>query len=77
MAGKETREQRLRIIEERVNTRNADDSFDAKSEFKKSKERREAEREGGGLRAVNLTDPDDRSMLRGDNQESRHHKNRD
>lgn len=75
MTGKKTHDQQIRIIEERVNTKNADGDFDAEAELKRSKQEREARR-GGDLRdaEVGLTDSDDRQMIRGDNQESRHHK---
>ena len=76
MAGNKTHEQQTRIIEERVNTKNADDDFDAEAELKRPKQEREARRRGGALRSgdVDLVDPDDREMLRGVKQESRHHK---
>ncbi|NRF10504.1 hypothetical protein [Agrobacterium pusense] len=75
MAGPKTHEQQLRIIEKRENTANADDDFNAEAELKRSKEEREARR-GEKLRGGNaeLTDKDDRQMLRGENQESPHHK---
>lgn len=78
MAGKKTHEQQLRVIERRENTRNADENFDAEAELKMSKEQREARRKGQGLRSgvVDLSDPDDRNMVRGEHQESRHHKER-
>lgn len=78
MAGKKTHEQQLRVIERRENTRNADENFDAEAELKMSKEQREARRKGQGLRSdvVDLSDPDDRNMVRGEQQESRHHKER-
>jgi hypothetical protein len=78
MAGKKTHEQQLRIIEGRENTRNADDSFDAEAELKMSKQQREARRKGQDLRGdlVDLSDRDDRNMIRGEQQESRHHKER-
>jgi hypothetical protein len=78
MAGTKTREQQLKIIEERENTKNAGEDFDAEAELKTSKQEREAYRKGAKLRtdAPNLVDPDDRNMLRGENQESGHHKRR-
>ena len=50
----------------------------ASPQLKKSKQEREAYRKGSDLRtdAQNLADPDDRNMLRGENQESEHHKRR-
>ena len=78
MTGKKAHDQHLRIIEERVNTRNADKDFDAEAELKRSRQEREARRQGANLRdeGVELTDPDDRQMIRGTNQESEHHKRR-
>jgi hypothetical protein len=78
MAGKKTHEQQLRIIEERVNTRNADKDLNAEEELKRSKRERDAYRGGAKLRdeTVELTDADDRQMIRGENQESEHHKRR-
>jgi hypothetical protein len=78
MTGRKTHEQQVRVIEERENTKNAGKDFDAEAELKKSKQEREAYRKGSDLRtdAPNLVDPDDRNMLRGENQESEHHKRR-
>ena len=44
MAGNKTHEQQLRIIEERVNTKNAGDDFDVEKDLKRS-DKREAQRE--------------------------------
>ncbi len=44
MAGNKTHEQQLRIIEERVNTKNAGDDFNVEEDLKRSDER-EAQRE--------------------------------
>ncbi|QKJ94155.1 hypothetical protein [Agrobacterium pusense] len=76
MAGPKTHEQQLRIIEKRENTANADDDFNAEAELKRSKEERDARRGAEKLRGGNaeLTDKDDRQMLRGENQECPHHK---
>lgn len=38
MAGNKTHEQQIRIIEERVNTKNAGDDFDAGKDLKRSDE---------------------------------------
>ena len=78
MAGPKTHQQQLRIIEKRVNTENADDDFNAEADLKKSRQEREAERGGAKLRSggVELSDSDDREMIRGVNQESEHHKRR-
>jgi hypothetical protein len=78
MTGRKTHERQVRIIEERENTKNAGKDFDAEAELKKSKQEREAYRKGANLRtdAPNLVDPDDRNILRGEHQESEHHKER-
>ncbi|MFU0506107.1 hypothetical protein [Pseudaminobacter sp. NGMCC 1.201702] len=78
MAGRKTHEQQLRVIEGRENTKNADADFDAEADLKKTKQEREAFRKGTGLRtgAPDLVDKDDRNILRGENQESEHHKKR-
>jgi hypothetical protein len=76
--GKSTHDQQIQIIEKRVNTKNAGDDFDAEADLKMSPEQREARRKGASLRAGqrDLVDPDDRNMLRGEHQESEHHKER-
>ncbi|MBZ9892827.1 MULTISPECIES: hypothetical protein [unclassified Mesorhizobium] len=76
MTGKKTHEQQVQIIEERVNTKNANKNFNAEDELKRSKQERTARQQGQSLRGgdVDLVDADDREMLRGSNQESRHHK---
>ena len=78
MVGRKTHEQQLRIIEGRENTKNADKDFDAEEDLKRPKEAREAFRKGQILRSdpQNLVDPDDRNILRGENQESEHRKDR-
>lgn len=78
MAGQKTHEQQLRIIEKRENTSNAGDDFNAEADLKRSKQEREARQGGANLRSegVDLTDKDDRQMIRGENQESEHHKRR-
>jgi hypothetical protein len=78
MTARKSHEQQLRIIEKREDTSNADDDFDARRDLDKSKQEREAFRKGRDLRTgnENLTDPDDRGMIRGENQESEHHKRR-
>lgn len=76
MAGRKTREQQLNIIEERENTKNADDEFDAGADLQRPRATREAFRAGRDLKAENTPPPgtDDRSITRGVNQEGRHHK---
>jgi hypothetical protein len=78
MAGRKTHEQQLRVIQGRENTKNADADFDAEADLKKTKQEREAFRKGARLRtdAPDLVDKDDRNILRGENQESEHHKKR-
>ncbi|ESZ34660.1 MULTISPECIES: hypothetical protein [unclassified Mesorhizobium] len=78
MAGRKTHEQQLRIIEKRENISNAGDDFNAEDELKRTKQEREARQDGANLRdeGVELTDKDDRQMIRGENQESEHHKRR-
>lgn len=78
MAGPKTHQQQLDIIEGRVNTKNAGKDFDAQEELARPEALRDAYREGRNLRtdAVDLTDADDRSMIRGESQESRHRKDR-
>ncbi len=75
MIGKKTHDQQQQIIEERINTKNAADDFDAEEELARSRQERTTRERGRSLRSgVDLVDPDDREMLRGANQESRHHK---
>ena len=78
MTGRKSHEQQVRIIEERENTGNAGKDFKAEVELKKSKQARESYSKGANLRtdAPNLVDNNDRNMLRGENQESEHHKER-
>ncbi|AZO06636.1 hypothetical protein EOA27_32390 [Mesorhizobium sp. M2A.F.Ca.ET.037.01.1.1] len=78
MAGKTTHDQQQRIIEERVNTKNAGKDFNAREELKRPSQERATREKGSGLKAGerDLIDPDDRQMLRGENQESPHRKRR-
>jgi hypothetical protein len=78
MAGKTTHDQQVRIIETREDASNAPKGFDAEEELRRPEQERQARREGADLRSggVELTDPDDRNMLTGTNQESRHNKHR-
>ncbi|MER8743668.1 hypothetical protein NKH54_11325 [Mesorhizobium sp. M1004] len=78
MAGRKTHEQQLRIIEKRENTSKAGDDFNAEDELKRTKQEREARQDGANLRdeGVELTDKDNRQMIRGENQESEHRKRR-
>jgi hypothetical protein len=78
MAGNKTHEQQLRIIEKRENTKNAGKDFDAEADLRKSEAEREAFRKGAKLRSnpPDIADRDDRNIIRGENQESSHHKKR-
>jgi hypothetical protein len=78
MTGRRTHEQQMRIIEKRENTKGAGKDFDAEADLKRSAAEREALRKGSEIRSKtpDLVDPDDRNILRGENQESVHHKNR-
>jgi len=78
MAGPKTHEQQRRIIEKRENTSNAGDDFKVDEELKRSKQARDAHVGGEDLhdKRVELTDKDDRQIIRGENQESAHHKPR-
>lgn len=78
MAGPKTHEQQRRILEKRENTSNADGDFNAEEELKRSNQQRNAQRGGAHLRedGVELTDKDDRQIIRGKNQESAHLKPR-
>jgi hypothetical protein len=78
MAGEKTHEQQLRILEKRQNTDNAEEDFNAEEELKQSQQEREARQRGANLHdeGAELTDKDDREIIRGKNQESEHHKRR-
>jgi hypothetical protein len=77
MVGRKTQEQQRRIIQGREDTSNADKDFNAEAELHRSEALREAQRKGRSL-STEHSDArerdDDRSMPRGKNQESRHHK---
>ena len=78
MAGKKTHDQQLRIIEKRVDISNAGEDFPAEEDLKRSEKERQAQRRDMDVKTPqrDLTDPDDRNVLRGANQESRHNKER-
>jgi hypothetical protein len=78
MTGKKTHDQQIRIIEGRENMKKAGKDFDAEAELKRSDQEREAFRKGANLKVPprDLTASDERNLLRGEHQESRHHKNR-
>lgn len=75
MVGQKTHEQQQRIIKRQENTRGGGDAFPAEEDLKSSKNARDAKAKGAKLAtpAADLVDPDDRSMLRGRDQESRRH----
>ena len=83
MAGNKTHDQQLRIIQGRENTKNGDKDFDIERDLHMSPEEREAFRKGRDLdleraaESIGSDDADDRSITRGANQESEHHKRRD
>jgi len=78
MTGQKTHEQQLRIIEKRENTANADKDFDPRTDLKTPQRIRQAQQEETHSPAARkrALETDDRRMLRGEHQESRHHKNR-
>jgi hypothetical protein len=79
MAGDKTHEQQQAIIEKRVNTKNADENFNAEADLKMSAKEKAARDRGRDLdthHEAGTTDPDDRSILRGMHQESEHNKKR-
>ena len=73
MVGQKTHDQQQRIINKQENTKGGGDTFPAEEDLKASKGLRDAKAKGEKLTtpAADLTDPDDRNMLRGRNQESR------
>jgi hypothetical protein len=73
MVGQKTHEQQQRIIKKQENTKGGGDDFPAEEDLKSSKSLRDAKADSDRLTtpAANLTDPDDRNMVRGLNQESR------
>ncbi|MBW9117706.1 hypothetical protein JNB88_29235 [Rhizobium cauense] len=73
MVGQKTHEQQQRIIKGEENTKGGDANFPAEEDLKASKNLREARAKGADLTSPvkDLSDPDDRNMVRGRNQESR------
>jgi len=73
MVGQKTHDQQQRIIKREENTKGGGADFPAKEDLASSKGHRDAKAKGGKLAApVNdLSDADDRNMVRGRNQESR------
>ncbi|RCS25099.1 hypothetical protein DUT91_06645 [Phyllobacterium salinisoli] len=77
MTGPKTHDQQLRIIEKRENTANADKDFGPSTDLNTPKPVREAYQEKTHSPAARKkAETDNRSMLRGEHQESEHHKNR-
>ncbi len=76
MVGRKTHEQQQRVIQRREKTSNAGKDFDAEADLKRSDALRKAERKGQDLdtKHADAREESDRSILRGENQESRHHK---
>ncbi|MDX3977434.1 hypothetical protein [Shinella sp.] len=73
MVGRKTHDQQQRIINKQENTKGGGEKFSAEEDLKASKGLRDAKAKGEKLTTpVNdLSDPDDRNMLRGRNHESR------
>jgi hypothetical protein len=82
MAGNKTHDQQLRIIQGKENTKNGGVDLDIERDLHMSPEEREAHRKGRELdldraaESIGSDEADDRSITRGANQESAHHKNR-
>jgi hypothetical protein len=76
MTGKKAHAQQLRIIEKRVNTKNADPDFDPRPDLERSEHGLPPVPRTTTKTASDPENPDDRGMLRGMNQESEHHKRR-
>ena len=74
MQAKKTHEQQLKIIEKREDTSNADSDFDMKGDLARSDATKKALAEGSELRGDLKDITSDRGMIRGQNQESQHHK---
>jgi hypothetical protein len=73
MTGQKTHDQQQRIIKREENTKGGDANFPTKEDFKSSKGLRDAKAKGNNLAAPmnDLSDADDRNMVRGRNQEGR------
>jgi hypothetical protein len=74
MQSNKTHEQQTRIIEKRVDTTNAGPDFDIEADLKRSDAAKKAFRKGENLEAGPESLTENRSMIRGENQESAHHK---
>ncbi len=76
MTGKKTHEQPIAIIEERVNTKNADKDFDPRPDLERA-ERGAAPPSPRGTKSASAVErPDEHPAHRGLNQESQHNKKR-
>ena len=74
MQAQKTHEQQLRIIEKHEDTGNAGSDFDVKGDLARSDAAKKALAEGTALRTGMKDLTRDRGMIRGQNQESQHHK---
>jgi hypothetical protein len=74
MQSRKTHDQQMRIIEKRVNTANAGPDFDVEADLKRSDAARKAFQQGENLKPGPESLTEDRGMIRGENQESAHHK---
>ena len=74
MQSQKTHDQQMRIIEKRVNTANAGPDFDIEADLKRSDGANKAFQKGQNLEPGPDSITEDRGMIRGENQESRHHK---
>jgi hypothetical protein len=74
MQAKKTHEQQLRIIEKRDETSNAGPDFDVKGDLARSEAAKKTLAAGTSLRTGMKDITSDRGIIRGQNQESEHHK---
>jgi hypothetical protein len=74
MQSRKTHDQQIRIIEKRVNTANAGPDFDVQADLKRPDAARKAFEQGGDLKPGPESLTEDRGIIRGENQESAHHK---
>lgn len=76
MQSRKTHEQQVRIIEKREKTAGAHGDFDASADLKQSEGAKRAFQKGGEIHRQDEVQREDRSMVRGRDQESEHHKRR-
>ncbi|MQW85889.1 hypothetical protein [Sinorhizobium saheli] len=76
MVGKKTREQQQSVLQGRENTSNAGKDFNAEAELERSDALRKAYRKGADIDTAHsdAREANERGMLRGKHQESKHHK---